>query len=62
MASFDAKMKECMKPHALAHLVTGLGVGLVLVGLIPALGANALLLGIIALVAGIAWDYSVNKG
>lgn len=62
MASFDAKMKECTKPHSLAHSVSGLGIGLILVALIPALVANALVLGLIALVGGIVWDMMVNKG
>lgn len=58
----DKKMKECMKPHALAHSVSGLGVGLILVGLISALtGQTALVLGVIALIGGIIWDMSVNK-
>ncbi len=51
-----------MKPHALAHSVSGLGVGLILVGLISALtGQTALVLGVIALIGGIIWDMSVNK-
>ena len=57
----DKKMKQCMKPHALAHSVSGLGVGLILVALIPSLTANALTLGIIVLVAGIVFDFMVNK-
>lgn len=51
-----------MKPHYIAHSVSGLGIGLILVALIPALVANALILGVLALVAGIAWDFTVNKG
>lgn len=55
-------MKECMKPHSLAHLVTGAGLGLLLIALVPALGANALILGVVLAVAGIAWDFVVNPG
>lgn len=58
----DKKFKECMKPHALAHLVAGAGVMLILVSIIPALAVNALILGIIILVAGVVYDYMVNKG
>lgn len=58
----DKKFKECMKPHSVAHLVTGAGLTLVLVALIPALATNALILGTIILVAGIAYDFMVNKG
>lgn len=57
----DKKLKECMKPHALAHSVSGLGVGLILVALVPSLVGNALMLGIIVLVAGIVFDFMVNK-
>lgn len=59
----DKKFKECMKPHYIAHSISGLGVGLILVGIFPALsGATALVLGVIAFVAGAAYDFSVNKG
>lgn len=57
----DKKMKECMKPHALAHSVMGVGLGLVLVVLVPSLVANALMLGIILVVAAIVFDMMVNK-
>jgi len=59
----DKKFKECMKPHYIAHSVSGLGIGLILVGLIPALsGGTALTLGVVAFVIGFVYDYSVNKG
>ncbi len=58
----DKKFKECMKPHYIAHSISGLGVGLILVGLIHLSGSAALVLGIVALVVGIVYDYSVNKG
>lgn len=51
-----------MKPHALAHSVSGLGIGLILVALIPSLVQMALVIGIIAFIGGFVWDYSVNKG
>lgn len=61
-SSLNAKMKECMKPHSLAHSVTGLGLGLILVAFIPALVSSALVLGVIVLIGGMAWDMAVNKG
>jgi len=57
-----AKFAECMKPHSLAHFVTGAGLGFLLVALVPALGANALILGVVLIVAGFAWDFVVNPG
>lgn len=51
-----------MKPHYIAHSISGLGVGLILVGLFAITGKTALLLGIVALVIGIIYDFSVNKG
>jgi len=61
-SSLDAKMKACMTPHALTHILTGIGVGLLLVGLFSGLAAQALALGIIVVVAGIVIDLAVNKG
>lgn len=57
----DKKIKECMKPHALAHSLSGLGVGFILIALMPSLVSMAFVIGIIALVGGIIWDFSVNK-
>lgn len=59
----DKKFKECMKPHYIAHSLSGLGIGFILVGLLPGLsGSTAFILGLIALVIGVVYDYSVNKG
>ena len=51
MKSVD--MKECFKKHPMLHLVTGVGVGLVLVALFPALVSSALMLGVIAIAVGV---------
>lgn len=51
MKSVD--MKECFKKHPTLHLVTGVGVGLVLVALFPGLVPSALMLGVIAIVVGV---------
>ncbi|MBI4067781.1 hypothetical protein HY407_05350 [Candidatus Gottesmanbacteria bacterium] len=56
----DKMMKECMKPHALAHMVTGFGLALVVVALWPSIGAMGLWLGVVVVVVGMVWDMSVN--
>jgi len=53
----NAMMKECTKPHALAHLVTGAGVGLLVLYFVPSLLSYLLVLGAVLLVGGILWDY-----
>ena len=58
----DAKMKACMTPHALTHVLTGIGIGLLLVGLFSSLAVQAVTLGIIVVIAGIVIDFTVNKG
>ena len=57
----DAMMKECTKPHAIAHSIAGIGVGLLLVGLVPSLASSGLMYGIILIVGGIAWDMYAQK-
>ena len=61
-SSMEAKMKACMTPHALTHVLTGVGVGLLLVGLFSSLAVQAVTLGIIVVIAGIVIDFTVNKG
>ena len=61
-SSMDAKMKACMTPHALTHVLTGIGIGLLLVGLFSSLAVQAVTLGIIVVIAGIVIDFTVNKG
>jgi len=34
----NAKMKECFTPHVMTHSLLGLGLGLVLVSVLPSLG------------------------
>ena len=55
--NMNAMMKECAKPHALAHLVTGAGVGLLVLYFVPSLLSYLLVLGAVLLVGGILWDY-----
>lgn len=50
-------MKECMRPHALLHSLTGVGLGLILVALVPALYTNALASGIVLLGLGLVGEF-----
>lgn len=56
----DARFKECMKPHAFAHSLTGFGVAFILLAFVPSLAGNALMIGIIAFVLGFILDYMKN--
>lgn len=47
-------MKECFTPHVIMHVLSGVGAGIVLVNLIPAL--NILWLGIGLIVVTVAAD------
>ena len=58
--NMNAMMKECSKPHNLAHLVTGAGIGVLVLALLPAFLDFALILGLVLLVGGLAWDMMVN--
>lgn len=51
----NKKMKECFTPHVMTHSLFGLGLGIVLVSLVPSL--NNLLLGIIIIAVATVWDY-----
>lgn len=46
--------KRCFIGHSLAHSLTGLGVGLIVINYVPSL--NNLWYGVAALVVGIVWD------
>ncbi len=50
----DKKMKECFTPHAMMHSLMGLGLGILLVNLIP--GLNIAWLGITIVVVAIVLD------
>lgn len=58
----DKKFKECMKPHSLAHMAIGAGLVLLVASFVPAILANALIVGVVLLIAGIGYDLMVNKG
>ncbi len=57
----DKMMKECFTPHALVHSLAGLGVGLVLVGLMPNLAMSGVMYGIIVVVVAIVLDFMVQS-
>lgn len=52
--------KECMKPHALVHSLTGAGVALLVLYFVPSLLSNLLVLGVVLLIAGIILEFFVN--
>lgn len=54
-------MQECLKPHPLLHALSGIGLGLVIVALVPGLVANALTLGIILIVVGLVLEMMLGK-
>ncbi len=54
MAKMD--YKRCFTQHALSHSLAGLGVGLILISLVPSLVANAMLIGLVAIVVGVVAD------
>ena len=55
-------MKECLKPHALLHLVTGAGIGLVVSSLVTELsGQTGLYVGIGLIVVALIAEFAVNK-
>lgn len=48
-------MKDCFTPHAMMHSLMGLGLGIVLVNLIPSL--NMLWLGVVLVVVAMVLDF-----
>ena len=55
-------MKECTKPHALAHSVSGAGVALLVLYFLPTLTPYLLVLGLVLLIGGALWDLGSNSG
>ncbi len=50
----NAKMKDCFTPHAMMHSLFGLGLGILLVSLIPSL--QMAWLGLVLMVVAFALD------
>ena len=57
MKSMDKMMKECTKPHALLHTAGGIGIGIVIIGVLPGLISQAVLLGFIIIVAAVIGEF-----
>ncbi len=55
----NAKMKSCFTPHALQHSLLGLGLGIVLVSLVPSV--NNLWIGVAVVVVAFVLD-TMRKG
>ena len=53
--------KRCFTPHALLHNLFGIGIGLILVALMPGLAANGLTLGIVVVVVALVADAIMVK-
>lgn len=51
----NAKMKECFTPHAMYHSLTGLGLGILLVSLVPSLGIWWI--GVVIVIVAMVLDY-----
>ena len=52
----DAKMKSCFTPHVLMHSLFGLGLGILLVAVIP--GLRSWLLGLVVMAVAVVLDYT----
>lgn len=53
-------IKECSKPHALNHIVSGAGIGFLVLYFVPSLGGNLLWLGVGLLVVAFVWEFWTN--
>jgi len=56
----NAMVKECMKPHALNHIVSGAGIGFLVLYFVPSLNANLLILGAVLLVGAFVLEFFTN--
>ncbi len=56
----NAMFKECMRPHALVHSLTGFAVACLVIYFVPSLLANLLMLGIIVFVLAFILEFFVN--
>lgn len=58
--NFDKMMKKCMEPHALTHMVTGAGLGMLVVAFVPQLAEMAMTAGVVVVVLGVVLDLMVQ--
>ena len=56
----NAMIKECTKPHALNHMVSGAGIGFLVLYFVPSLISYLLVLGVALLVVAFAWEFMTN--
>lgn len=56
----DKMMKECTKPHSLVHLVTGAGLGMLVMSLVPDVAAWGWMGGVVVVVVGVVLDLMVQ--
>ncbi len=59
--NYDKMMKECMKPHALVHMVTGAGLGMLVMSLVPDLAMMGWMAGAVVVVVGVVLDLMVQS-
>ena len=57
----EKMMKECMKPHPLLHSLAGIGLGMIILSLVPTLTANAMMIGIVLVILGIGGEFMMKK-
>ncbi len=57
----EKMMKECMKPHALLHTVTGAGLGILLANWLSLTGDTGMWWGVGLLVAGVGGEFVFMK-
>lgn len=55
----DKMMKDCMTPHAIYHTIIGIGLGIILVSLVPSVGG--LVIGVVVVVVGGALDMMMKR-
>lgn len=53
--------KECLNTHSILHSTFGLGLGFLLVALIPSLSSSALLLGVLFMLLGFGGELVGKK-
>ena len=56
----NAMIKECTKPHALNHMVSGAGIGFLVLYFVPSLTQYLLVLGVVLLLVAFAWEFMTN--
>lgn len=52
---------DCFKKHPMQHTLLGLGLGILLVGLIPDLGVNAVIIGLVVAVVAFASEFVLGQ-